>query len=53
MDLAAFKKELALMSGDFLRIQGEFGAKVLQLQPGQRAVVVNGEVCFFSFSEFG
>uniref|UniRef100_A0A914V212 UDP-glucose:glycoprotein glucosyltransferase 1 n=1 Tax=Plectus sambesii TaxID=2011161 RepID=A0A914V212_9BILA len=44
MDVATFKKELNLLSDEFLKIHSRYATRTLELLPGQRAIVANGLV---------
>jgi hypothetical protein len=44
MDVATFKRELNLMSGEFLKIHSRYATRTLELLPGQRAIVASGMV---------
>lgn len=44
MNVDKFKKELAMMEPEFLNMDASYCRRVLGLKPGQRAVVVNGQV---------
>ncbi|KAE9555965.1 hypothetical protein FO519_000821 [Halicephalobus sp. NKZ332] len=44
MNLESFKKEFDQLGDDYLSLEGMFARKVLNLKPGDRAIIVNGQV---------
>lgn len=46
MNVDKFKKELAMMEPEFLNMDSSYCRRVLGLEPGQRAIVINGQVDF-------
>jgi UDP-glucose:glycoprotein glucosyltransferase len=44
MNLESFKKELKQLSDEHLQLEGQYARKVLNLKPGDRALIFNGQV---------
>uniref|UniRef100_A0A914YQY2 UDP-glucose:glycoprotein glucosyltransferase n=1 Tax=Panagrolaimus superbus TaxID=310955 RepID=A0A914YQY2_9BILA len=44
MNMDSFKKELKQLSDEHLQLEGQYAHKVLNLKPGDRALIFNGQV---------